>query len=89
MNRKRMLLGLALIGGVALWNPAILFAGEHGGKEGAKEHGGKEPGAQEHGGTAVEGGHAHAATLMEAADALRATHPDLASKLEAIAEEME
>lgn len=82
MNRKSMLLGLALILGVTLWSPAILFAGEHGGTT-----------VQEHGGTAMEGSHSHgeshAATIREAASILKATHPDLAAKLEKIAMEEE
>jgi hypothetical protein len=81
MNRKSMLLGLALILGVALWSPAILFAGEHGGTT-----------VQEHGGKAMEGSHhegGEAATIREAASILKATHPDLAAKLEKIAAEEE
>lgn len=75
MNRKSALLGLALMLGVTLWSPAVLLAGEHGGSE--------------HGGTKVEGSHGmtedHMATLKEAAQALKDTHPDLAKKLEDMA----
>lgn len=77
MNKKSMLMGLALVLSVALWSPAVLLAGEHGGSE--------------HGGTKVEGSHGmtedHAATLNEAAKVLReAGRSDLADKLEAMAE---
>ncbi|MBI2166956.1 MAG: hypothetical protein HYU34_01790 [Candidatus Omnitrophica bacterium] len=67
-----------LVLGTLLWNPGLVLAGEHGGKE----HGG-----QEHGGAAVEEGRSHAAVLREAAAALQATNPELAAKLEEIAEE--
>lgn len=80
MNWKKPLLGLALILGAAVSMPQFLLAGEHGGKE----HGG-----QEHGGTAVEEGPSHAAAIQEAAALLKATHPDLAARLEAIAAEEE
>lgn len=73
MNWKKPLLGSALVLGVAVSMPQILLAGEHGG--------------QEHGGTAVEAGQGHAATIQEAAAILKATHPDLAARLEAIAAE--
>jgi hypothetical protein len=71
---------LALLG----VNGTNLLAGEHGG--------------QEHGGSAMEGSHTegspemaedHAATLREAAKALKETHPDLAKKLEQMAEKMQ
>ncbi|MBI4115172.1 MAG: hypothetical protein HY447_01215 [Candidatus Omnitrophica bacterium] len=82
MNRKSMLIGLALMLGTTLWSPAVLLAGEHGGSE-----------VKEHGGEAVEGSHqhgeGHAATIREAASILKSTHPDLAAKLEAIAAEEE
>lgn len=86
MNQKNLLIGLVLMLGVALWTPATLLAGEHGGKE----HGGTEPAAQEHGGKVMEGSHGmtedHAATLKEAAKVLReAGRSDLADKLEAMA----
>ncbi|MBI4115073.1 MAG: hypothetical protein HY447_00700 [Candidatus Omnitrophica bacterium] len=71
----------ALAFGVSLWNP-VLLAAEHGGSE-----------MKEHGGEAIEGAHqhgeGHAATIREAASILKATHPDLAAKLEAIAAEEE
>ena len=73
--------------GIALCSPAVLLAAEHGGTEVA---------GSEHGGTAMmEGSHHHgndtAATIMEAASILKATHPDLAAKLEksAVAEAKE
>jgi len=78
MKGRNLLLGLVLMLGAALWAPAVLLAGEHGGKE----HGG-----QEHGGAAVEEGRSHAVILKEAAAALQATNPGLASELEEIAEE--
>jgi len=82
MNRKNMLIGLALILSVALWTPAALLAGEHGGQGQA---------GGEHGGKAMEGSHGmtkdHAATLNEAAKVLReGGRSDLADKLEAMAE---
>ncbi|MBI4430984.1 MAG: hypothetical protein HY587_04665 [Candidatus Omnitrophica bacterium] len=76
---------------VSLWSPLALLAAEHGGST-VQAQGGTT--AQEHGGTAMgtammEGSHAHggdtAATIMEAASILKATHPDLAAKLEKIA----
>lgn len=83
MKKILAMLVFVLMFGVTLRSPAIL-AGEHGGKELAG-------GGQEHGGTAMEGSHHHgegtAATIMEAASILKATHPDLAAKLEAIAAE--
>lgn len=87
MYQRNLLVGLVLMLGVALWSPAAILAGEHGGKE----HGGTEPAAQEHGGKAMEGSHGmtedHAATLNEAARILRQEgHLDLADKLEAMAE---
>lgn len=85
MNQRNLLIGLALMLGVALWNPVAILAAEHGGKE----HGGTEPAAQEPGGAKAEGSHAHKATLLEAAAALRATRPDLATQLEEIAAEEE
>lgn len=80
---KKLMIVLAML--VALFgvNHSGLLAGEHGG--------------QEHGGTAVEGAHMegshgmaedHAATLMEAAKVLKQSHPELAKKLEHMAEEM-
>ena len=54
--------------------PTWLLAGEHGGTD-IKEHGGGSMGGD------------NAATLMEAASILKATHPDLAAKLEKMAEE--
>lgn len=75
MNWKKPLLGLALILGAAVLVPQFLLAGEHGG--------------QEHGGTAVEPTSDHAATIREAAALLKATDPDLAARLEAIAAEEE
>lgn len=82
---KRMWMLTVLMVGIGLL-PLASEAGEHGGRE----HGG-----QEHGGAAVSGGsHTHdpaeaAATLREAAEALRATRPDLAEKLEHLAESYE
>jgi hypothetical protein len=67
--------------GFSLGSTAVL-AGEHGGTT-----------VQEHGGAAMEGSHSHgeghAATLREAASILKANHPELAAKLEAIAAEEE
>ena len=73
MKGRNLLLGLVLMLGAALGGPAVLLAGEHGG--------------QEHGGAAVEEGRSHAVILKEAAAALQATNPGLASELEEIAEE--
>jgi len=66
------------------------YAAEHGGKEhGGKSHS-QEHGGKEHGGEAAATGDAVAATgdaavLLEAADAVRASNPELAAKLEAMA----
>ncbi|MBI4387556.1 MAG: hypothetical protein HY582_00750 [Candidatus Omnitrophica bacterium] len=81
MKRKNILLGVMLALAVAMWNPAILLAAEHGGST-VNEHGGKE-----HGGEAVgEGEENVAATIREAASILKSTHPELAAKLEKIAD---
>ena len=73
-------MGLALVLSLAMWSPSAVLAGEHGGKE----HGGSE-----HSGAKMEGSHGmmadHAATLNEAAGALKDSHPDLAKKLEDMA----
>lgn len=67
------------------WNQGALLAGEHGGtKMGtSSEHGG---------GAMMEGSHGSeedVATIKQAADALRATNPDLAKKLDEIAKKAE
>lgn len=81
MRKILALLVFVLVFGISLWNPAIL----------AEEHGGKEHGGQEHGGSAVEESPSAeegvSAVLREAAEALRLTRPDLAEKLEKMAEE--
>ena len=77
MKKILTTLVFVLMFGVTLWSPAVLLAGEHGGKEQA---------GKEHGGAQME---SHAATIREAAAILKATHPDLAAKLEAIAAEEE
>lgn len=73
---KKLVIVFAMLVTLLGVNHAGLLAGEHGGSE--------------HGGTAVEGSHSHgedhAATLREAASILKATHPDLAAKLEEMAE---
>lgn len=76
-----MLMGLALVLSVALWSPAAVLAGEHGGQKAA---------GGEHGGAAMEGSHGmtedHMATLQEAADLARQSgRDDLAKKLEDMA----
>ncbi|OGX04732.1 MAG: hypothetical protein A3G87_03630 [Omnitrophica bacterium RIFCSPLOWO2_12_FULL_50_11] len=81
MNKKNMLMGLALVLSVALWSPAAVLAGEHGGQKAA---------GGEHGGAAMEGSHGmtedHMATLQEAADLARQSgRDDLAKKLEDMA----
>ena len=72
---KKLMIILAMLAALFGVNGSNLLAGEHGGSE--------------HGGTAVEGsyshGEDHAATLREAASILKATHPDLATKLEEMA----
>ncbi len=86
-NKKTiMTLGL-LIASLAFASP-VLWAGEHGGST-----------MQEHGGKAMEGSHEEgshemgekgdAAVLKEAAGILKASHPELAAKLEAIAKKHE
>jgi hypothetical protein len=81
MIRQTMLV-LAVAAGLMVTQP--LFAGEHGGKE----HGGSAA-TQEHGGSApaVE---SDAKVLKDAAAALRSgdSRPDLAAKLEKLAEKM-
>ena len=74
-------MGLALVLSVALWSPAAVLAGEHGGQKAA---------GGEHGGAAMEGSHGmtedHMATLQEAADLARQSgRDDLAKKLEDMA----
>ncbi|PIQ86106.1 MAG: hypothetical protein COV74_05975 [Candidatus Omnitrophica bacterium CG11_big_fil_rev_8_21_14_0_20_45_26] len=81
MNKKNILMGLALVVSIALWSPSAILAGEHGGKE----HGGSE-----HGGAKMEGSHGmmadHAGTLKEAARVLKEEgHMELAAEVEAIA----
>lgn len=78
-----MVLGLSLV------YSNVLMAGEHGGKE----HGGSshKSDSKEHAGSSH--GLAHSASkdagiLMEAADALWDSRPDLASKLETLAKKM-
>ncbi len=80
MKEVRLLLALALVFGVVTaWPLRVLAQEEHGGKE----HAGGEAATEEQGGeAAVED---DASVLNEAADALEATHPDLAAKLRALA----
>lgn len=80
MNKKNILMSLALALSVVLWSPSAILAGEHGGKE----HGGEKHAMHEgsHGMTEE-----HSATLEEAADILEQEgHADLAKKLEDMAE---
>lgn len=71
---RRAIVALALGLGLGILYPVgALLAGEHGG--------------QEHGGAAPAAADDEEATLREAADALRATHPDLAAKLDALADQ--
>lgn len=60
-----------------LFSPAMLIAGEHGGKE----HGGTA--AKEHGSHGTK-----AATILKAATALDASDPELAKELRAIAKHL-
>lgn len=83
MSKKNILIGLALVMSIALWSPAAVLAGEHGGSE--------------HGGSKMEGSHGHMeegshgmaehiATLKEAAKVLRQEgHSELAAELEEMA----
>ena len=76
-----MILIVLVVLGLSLFGPQALMAAEHGGTE-----------MHEHGGKAVES-HPHeagnAAALKEAAALLKVAHPDLAAKLEKIAQEEE
>lgn len=76
---KKLILMLPLMVSVMMWNGMVL----------AGEHGGKEHGGEEHAGAMMEGSHGmtedHMATLKEAAEALKDSHPDLAKKLEDMA----
>ena len=78
--------------GVAVWmfgfslfalNPVM--AGEHGGST-MQEHGGKTM-KEASGGTTLQGTKDDAADLKKAADIVRATDPDLAKRLEKMAQE--
>ena len=91
MNKKNMLMGLALVLSLAMWSPSAILAGEHGGKEhGGSEHGGaKMEGSHSHG-EHKEGSHGmmadHIATLNEAAKVLKQEgHAELAAELESMA----
>ena len=91
MNRTQSLrVGSVLALGLAAFQPLPGWAAEHGGATvgGSKEHGGATVGgSKEHGGTAQEAD--EAALLREAAAALRKgeARPDLAAKLEKLAQE--
>ncbi len=85
MKTKKMLYIVGLLIASMAFACPVLMAGEHGGST-----------MQEHGGTAMEGSHheegssgmsaqGDAAVLKEAAGILKANHPELAAKLEAIA----
>lgn len=71
MKKKISVLSVLVMTAFMMMQPVCLLAGEHGGQE----HGGKEHG----------GSHGDAATIKEAAEALRSTNPDLAAKLDKIA----
>jgi len=86
---KRFLMVAMVALSMAVFVPGMSLAGEHGGKE----HGGSAAGGAGHSGAAMEGSHGHdmgevAATLTQAADELRGSNPDLAAKLDQLAEEM-
>ncbi len=69
-----------LLLGIFFWSTAPLMAHEHAGKE----HGGSETSAPA---AAPSKESEEVKTLKEAAAALKATHPDLAAKLEKLAKE--
>lgn len=85
-NSRWIVLALAL--SVLLGYPAALLAGEHGGTE-MKEHGGMAMMEGSHGHHAHEHGDEDVEAIREAATLLKATHPELALKLEKIAEKEE
>lgn len=80
--RKTMIALVLGLGLGVLYPVGALLAGEHGGKE----HGGSSA-TQEPRGAAPAAAGDEAAVLREAADALRATRPDLAAKLDALADQ--
>ena len=80
MKMIAMTLAVALVAfGFLVVSPSALMAAEHGGKE----HGGGA--VKEHGSSTVSG---DVAILKEAASALKASRPDLAAKLEAMAKSL-
>ena len=82
MRKYLMMIVFALVFGLSIWNVSTALAKEHGGEEGGKEHGGEAVTEHKHDESA-------AATIREAADALRATNPDLAARLDQIAAQEE
>jgi len=76
MKKISTMFVFALMLGMLAWSPALVLAGEHGGSA-----------IHEHGGAAMEGSHGEgdAAILQKAASILKASHPDLAAQLEAVA----
>ena len=91
MNKKNLLMGLALVLSLVMWSPTAVLAGEHGGKEhGGSEHGEAKMEGSHSDGEHKEGSHGmmagHAATLNEAAKVLKQEgHTELAAKIEAMA----
>lgn len=89
-NIAKMFAVLTMITTLATFAPAMLFAAEHGGTE-MKEQGGASmemaaPAAPEAPAAEAKSAltDADKVTVKEAADALRATNPDLAGKLDKI-----
>ena len=85
---RRRVIALALGMGLGVLYPlGASLAAEHGGKE----HGGASATQEQRGNAPAAAAPSaemdEAATLREAADALRATRPDLAKKLDKLAEE--
>lgn len=85
-SMKKLAVVFVLAVTCSVFQPAVLWAGEHGGQE----HGGTAVTQKEHGGTSQEVSHekSEADLLLEAAAALRkgTARPDLAKELEHLAE---
>ena len=88
MKRLHSLFCLALVLGFLSAGPPILRAAEHGGKEHAGQGTTGATGAAGGGALApAENEDAEHAVMLEAADALEATRPDLAAKLRDLAKD--
>jgi len=84
-NVTKMFAVFTMIMTLTVFSPTMLLAGEHGGS-GMQEHGGQAVTADVV--PAVDAPADDASTIKEAADALRVSNPDLAARLDKIAENM-